>query len=324
LKLALRHGIALPGETVEALREWYDFSDFSHFVIVYKTIACCLRTPDDVELIAREFLSNQAAQNIVYTEVTYTPFIQFKNCGIGVREQLDAISRAREWAERELHISMNLIIDIPRQIPPEEGLIVADWAIGGMDQGVVGFGLAGLEPGHPPEKHRKAFDRARAAGLRSAPHAGELVGPDNIVKALRLLGAERIGHGVTCLQDPDLVAELRDRQIPLEICPTSNVCLKVAHNMREHPLPQLIESGLFITLNSDDPALFNTSLTDEYQIAAKTFGLTREQIEHISLNAVRAAFLPQGTRQRLEQRFRAEFDHIRASGPDFLSPERMK
>ena len=312
LKLARRHGIELPGDTVEALRQWYKFTDFSHFVTVYKTIACCLRTPEDVELIAREFLSNQAAQNIVYSEVTYTPFIQFKNCGIGIRDQLDALNRARAWGEKELQVSMRLIIDIPRQVPSEEGLIVADWAISGMADGVIGFGLAGLEVGHPAEKHKEAFDRARAAGLRSVPHAGELVGPESIWKALRLLGAERIGHGVRCLEDPDLVQELRDRQIPLEVCPTSNVCLNVVPSFREHPLPQLMDSGLFITLNSDDPPLFNTSLTDEYLTAARTFGFSRKQIEELSLNAVRAAFLPEDQRCRLEQQFRAEFDVLGA------------
>jgi adenosine deaminase len=310
LDLARRHGVELPGDNVEALRQWYKFTDFSHFVTVYKTIACCLRNPDDVELITREFLVNQAAQNIIYSEVTYTPFIQFKNCGISIRDQLDAINRAREWGEKELQVSMRLIIDIPRQVPSEEGLIIADWAISGMQDGVIGIGLAGLEVGHPAEKHKEAFDRARAAGLRSVPHAGELVGPESIWKALRLLGAERIGHGVTCLQDPALTAELRDTQIPLEVCPTSNVCLNVAPSFEEHPLPHMMESGLFITLNSDDPPLFNTSLTDEYLNAAKNFGWTQQQVEQVSLNAVRAAFLPTEEKRRLEQRFRAEFDGL--------------
>ena len=315
LTLAQRHGVPLPGDTVDALREWYNFTEFAHFITVYKTIASCLRTPDDVELIAREFLTNQAEQNIIYSEVTYTPYIQFKNCGIGVREQLEAINRARAWAERELHVSMNLIIDIPRQVSATEGLIVAGWAIDGMSDGVIGFGLAGLEAGHPAEKHKEAFDRARSAGLRSVPHAGELAGPESIRSALRLLGAERIGHGITCLQDPDLVAELRDRQIPLEVCPTSNVCLKVAPSMDEHPLPHLIDSGLFVTLNSDDPPLFNTSLTGECLIAAKTFGFDREQIQELSLNSVRAAFLPEDQRRSLEERFRVEMGNLTATLP---------
>jgi adenosine deaminase len=307
LALAAKHHVALAGGTVDALRQWYNFTDFGHFITVYKTIANCLRTPDDVELIAREFLANQAAQNIVYSEVTYTPYLQFRNHGLGVVEQLQAIDRARIWAERELQVSMNLIIDIPRQISTEEGLIVADWAIAGMRHGVIGFGLGGLEVGHPAEKHKKAFDRARAAGLRSVPHAGELAGPESIRDAIRLLGAERIGHGITCLRDPDLVVQLRHQQIPLEVCPASNICLKVAASIEAHPLPQLIDSGLFVTINSDDPPLFNTSLTDEYRIAARTFGFHRDQIEKLSFNAVRAAFLPDDKRRALEARFRAGF-----------------
>jgi adenosine deaminase len=189
-----------------------------------------------------------------------------------------------------------------------------------MNDAVIGFGLAGLEIGHPAEKHQEAFDRARSAGLRSVPHAGELSGPESIWKALRLLGAERIGHGVTCLHDRELVEELRDRQIPLEVCPTSNVCLNVAASFQEHPLPQLLDEGLFVTLNSDDPPLFNTSLTDEYLLSARTFGFSVSDIEKLSLNALEAAFLPESGKKQLQRRFRREFDELRVAGGGQRSP----
>jgi aminodeoxyfutalosine deaminase len=150
-------------------------------------------------------------------------------------------------------------------------------------------------------------------GLRSVPHAGETVGPESIRGALRALGAERIGHGVRCVEDPVLVAELRERQIPLEVSPTSNVCLGVAPSLAAHQLPQLLAEGLYVTLNSDDPPMFNTTLTDEYLRCAGTFGWGIDDVCALALNGVRAAFLPDDEREALERRFREEFAALRTS-----------
>jgi adenosine deaminase len=186
-------------------------------------------------------------------------------------------------------------------------------AIEGMRDGVVGIGLGGTEVGAPPEPFARWFDRARAAGLRSVPHAGEMVGPESIWGALRALGAERIGHGVRCVEDPALVAELRERQIPLEVSPTSNVCLGVAPTLAAHQLPQLLAEGLYVTLNSDDPPMFSTSLTDEYLRCAATFGWGIDEVCALALNGVRAAFLPDDERAVLEHTFREEFAALRTN-----------
>jgi adenosine deaminase len=172
LVLARRNGVTLPAETPAGLRTWYNFTDFPHFIEIYLAMSSCLRTPDDIELIAREFLSGQAAQNIRYSEVTYTAFTHYQERQIPFPDQLAALNRARAWAEAELGVAMGLVIDIPRMITPEEGLLVADWAIAGQGDGVIAFGLGGPEVGHPPEKFKVAFDRARAAGLPSVPHLG--------------------------------------------------------------------------------------------------------------------------------------------------------
>jgi aminodeoxyfutalosine deaminase len=312
LTLARRNHRSLPADTVEGLRQWYTFTNFPHFIEIYIQIASCLRTPDDIELIAREFLAGQAEQHIVHSEVTYTAYTQYRSSGMSFQDQLAAINRARAWAAKELNTSMTLTIDIARHTSADEGLIVADWAIGGMGDGVTAFGLGGPEVGNPPEKFRAAFDRSRAAGLPSVPHAGETVGPESIWGALRALGADRIGHGVRCLEDPALVSELRARQIPLEVCPTSNVCLKVAPGIAEHPLPRLLAEGLYVTLNSDDPPMFNTTLTDEYVVVANTFHFGVETVEQLALNALRVSFLPAETRVNLEKQFLAEFDRLRA------------
>ncbi|MCI0459487.1 MAG: adenosine deaminase [Gemmataceae bacterium] len=312
LTLARRHRIGLPADTEEGLRVWYAFTDFAHFVQVYLAVSDCLRTPDDLEWIAREFLAGQAEQGVLYSEVTYTAYTHYRFKGLAFRDQLAALNRVRTWAAAELGTTMGLVLDIPRTIAANEGNQVADWAIEGMGDGVVALGLGGPEVGHPPEKFQAAFSRARAAGLPRVPHAGEMVGPPSIWGALHALDANRIGHGIRCLEDPRLVEELRRRQIPLEVCPTSNVCLGVVPSLAAHPLPRLLEEHLHVTLNSDDPPMFNTTLTDEYLAVARAFHFGPDELEQLVLNAVRAALLPPGDRQSLETRCTSTFTRLRA------------
>jgi adenosine deaminase len=311
LQLASRYQIDLPARDVPGLRDWYTFTDFDHFISVYIAISNCLRTYEDIELIAREFFINQARQNVRYCEVTYTPFSHYRQKKLEFKDQLAALNRARRWAEDELGVRAGWVIDISRNTTPEEGLLVADWAISAMGDGVVALGLGGPEVGHPPEKFADAGARALAAGLPCVPHAGETMGPESIWGALRALYAVRIGHGVRCLEDPDLVTYLRDNQIPLEVCPTSNICLKVFPNLESHPLPRLMAEGLYVTLNSDDPPLFNTSLVEEYQCAARVLGLDVSDLEELDLNALRASLLPAAEKNRLETEFSAAFTRLR-------------
>jgi adenosine deaminase len=313
LLLAERNGVTLPATTVEGLRQWYTFTDFPHFVEIYLAISACIRSPEDIEFIAREFLRGQAAQQILHSEATFTPFTHYSsNNRIPFEDQIAALGRARDWAARELEIGVGWVLDIVRNVRPvEHGLTVADWAVSGMGSGVVALGLGGIEAGHPAELFQEAFARARAAGLPAVPHAGETAGAESVWEALRVLNARRIGHGVRCLEDPGLVAELRDRQIPLEVCPTSNVCLGVAPSLAEHPLPRLLDQGLYVTINSDDPPMFNTTLTDEYLRAAQILGCGAETIEQLAINAVRASLLPEASRLDMERRFRAEFARLR-------------
>lgn len=312
LTLAERNQVKLPATTVEGLRQWYTFTNFAHFIEIYLTISSCICSAEDIELIAREFLRGQAAQNIIHSEVTFTAYTHFSlNRQIPFADQLAALSRARAWAAKEFGISVGWVLDISRNVRPvEHGLTVADWAISGMSEGVVALGLGGPEAGNPPELFQSAFEKALAGGLASVPHAGEVAGAESVWGALKTLKAERIGHGVRCLEDPALVAELRERQIPLEVCPTSNVCLGVAASIADHPLPRLLEAGLYVTINSDDPPMFNTTLTDEYLKIAEAFGFNVETIEQLALNAVRASLLPEPARTETGERFRREFAEL--------------
>ncbi|MAS36472.1 MAG: adenosine deaminase [Anaerolineaceae bacterium] len=312
LRLARKNGIQLPADTVDGIRQWYAFTDFPHFVEIYLQISDCIRTPDDIELLAREFLQGQAAQNIRYSEVTYTPSTHYKQKGLAFGDQLAAINRARDWAEAELGVSMALITDIDRSNSTlETAMMVADWAVSGHGNGVVALGLGGYEPGYPAGKFAPAFQRAHEAGMPCVLHAGETGGADSIWDALQTGQSVRIGHGVRCLEDPALVTELRDRQIPLEVSPTSNVCLGVFDSLETHALPRLLSEGLYVTLNSDDPPMFNTTLTDEYLKSAQTFGWDVGQVEQLVLNALRASFLPRSVKANMEREFYADFARLR-------------
>jgi adenosine deaminase len=307
LELAKRHRVSLPADSVEGLRKWYAFRDFDHFIEIYMVISSCLRTAEDIEWITREFLQEQARQNILYTEVTFTPYNQFMNCQLDFVPQMEAVNRARRWGYQELGVQMNVIVDIPRIIPPDQGDLVAEWALEWFGSGLVALGLGGPEVDNPPEKYRSAFERVRKAGIPCVLHAGETVGPSSIWSALNVAESKRIGHGVRAIEDPALMDHLRDSQIPLEVCPTSNICLKVYPSLAEHSLPKLMDHGLYVTLNSDDPPMFNTSLTNEYILGCQHYGWRRETVEGLVMNAVEAALLPDDEKTRLRRTFKKQF-----------------
>jgi adenosine deaminase len=311
LKLAARNNIALPADTVEGLREWYTFTDFPHFVTIYVKISECIQTPDDLEFVAREFLKGQAAQNIKHNEVIYTPYTHYRQKGLSFEDQLAAINRARVWAEQEFGVTMGIITDISRNVTAEQGMVTAEWAVSNKDKGVYALGLGGPEVGFPPERHAASFDYAWSHGLPCVLHAGETEGAQSIWGAIQYGKTLRIGHGVRCLEDPTLVDYLREKQIPLEVSPSSNICLRVFPTFEQHTLPKLLAEGLYITLNSDDPPMFNTSLTDEYLRCAETFGWDADLIEKLMFNAIRVSLVSDAKKAELEQLFKAQFAALR-------------
>jgi len=302
--LSRRNGIALPVHSLSELRTWYTFRNFDHFVEIFSTLCACLRTPDDFARITYEYGQAMAQQNIRYAEITWSPT---QHSHLPFTAILDGVNEGRRRAEQDFGVRMAWIPDIVRCYPETAAQVVA-WLISpqALQGGVVAIGLGGPEVGFPPELFAEAFAEARAAGLHSNPHAGETVGPESVWGALRALGAERIGHGVRAIEDPALVAHLAAQQIPLEVNPTSNICLGVYRSYAEHPLRALVEAGLCVTINSDDPALFNTTLSQEYLHAAQDCGLNLEQLATVARNAIRASYLPEGQKASLL----AEFDSV--------------
>ncbi len=316
LTLARRNGVTLPADTEQGLREWFAFRDFDHFIQVYFAITRCLKTDEDYELIAHEFGAEMARQHVRYAEVTFTPSTHHLSYGIPHDTFFGGLTRGRERARADFGVELAWVFDTVHFVDDlERTRQVAEYtttvAIDGMRDGVVALGLGGPEVGHSFERIAPYFERARAAGLHSAPHAGETRGPESVCGALRLLGAERIGHGVRAIEDPALVAYLAEHRTPLEVCPTSNLRLGVYPDLAAHPLRRLYDAGVPVTINSDDPPLFNTTLDDEVRLLADPFGLSVEQFDEVLLNGVRYSFLPDERKQALEAEFRGELDALK-------------
>lgn len=315
LTLARRNAVPLPVQTVAEMQRWFTFRDFNHFVEIFFTISRCLKTAEDYELIAYEFGAKMARQHVCYAEVTFSPSTHHFSLGVPFDTFFAGLTQGRKRAQSEFGIKIRWIFDIVRDIPDatrnrKRAAYTVAVAQEGMKDGVVALGLGGAEVNHPPEQYASWFEKARAVGLHSAPHAGETVGPASIWGALQTLGAERLGHGVRSIEDPNLIAYLQERQIPLEVCPTSNICLGVYPAISNHPFPQLYAAGIPITINSDDPPLFNTTLTHEVGLLFDVFNFDIKTVNNILLNGVRHSFLPQEEKSTLEETFRAEMAQL--------------
>ncbi|MFE3072813.1 adenosine deaminase [Streptomyces sp. NPDC059247] len=291
-ELAARHPDSKVPTDPEALADYFTFTDFAHFIDVYLSVVDLVRTPEDVRLLTFEVARDMARQNIRYAELTVTPYSSTSR-GIDERAFMAAIEDARKAAEAEFGTILRWCFDIPG----EAGLVSAEETarLATTDalrpEGLVSFGLGGPEIGVPRPQFKPYFDRARAAGLRSVPHAGETTGPQTVWDAIHELGAERIGHGTTSVQDPALLAHLAEHRIALEVCPTSNIATRAVATLDEHPIRRMVEAGVLVTVNSDDPPMFGTDLNNEYAVAARLLGLDERGVAALAKNAVEASFL---------------------------------
>ena len=269
--------------SLEEARELFEYSGFDGFIRSYVAVNKRLLTPEHYALVTRRCLQQLAAQNVVYAEI---------NLSVGMmlwREQnFYQIFEAIQAAAGQSTIQVAWIFDAIRQFGAEQGMRVAELAAEWRDDGVVGFGIGGFEEQGPVDWFRDVFAFAKANGLALLPHAGETVGPESVWAAVRL-GADRIGHGIRAVEDPELMEYLREHDIPLEVCISSNVCTGAVSNLEAHPVRQLYQAGVPLTLNTDDPALFRTTLVREYQIAAEHFGFSEKELEELAANSLRYA-----------------------------------
>ncbi|MGI8458458.1 MAG: adenosine deaminase [Propionibacteriaceae bacterium] len=297
-ELAARHPEAGVPADVEALRDYFRFTDFAHFITVYLSVVDLIRDAEDLRTLTYGVAANMHALNIRYAEVTVSPYSHIVR-GIPGEAVMEAVEDARLAAEQNLGIVLRWCFDIPG----ESGLPAADLTLDAATRlapdGLVAFGLGGPEIGVPRPQFQPHFDAARAAGLHSVPHAGETTGPQTVWDALLVLGAERIGHGIAAAQDPTLLAHLAERQIPLEVSPTSNLATRAVATFAEHPLPALVAAGVPVSINSDDPPMFSTDLNREYAVAADLLGLDVAGIAELARAGVRQSFAPDDVKARI-------------------------
>jgi aminodeoxyfutalosine deaminase len=287
LELRKRH---LQEGTLAEMEQLYRYRDFPGFLQAFKTVTEDLQTAEDYELITYQLMKKLKAENVLHAEV-------YVSVGICLYRKQDfaalfeGLERGRARGERDFGISLLWIFDAVRQFGAEAARPVFELAASYRDRHVVGIGIGGDEQKGPPELFREVYAYAAASGLRLTAHAGEYAGAESVWGALNLR-AERIGHGLTAAQDPELVEELATRQIPVEICLTSNLRTGCCPALAEHPVRNYFDQGVMITLNTDDPAMFGTSLAREYQLAQETFAFTDEHLRELARNSFEASFLP--------------------------------
>jgi len=297
-ELAERHPGVVPSDP-EQLADFFAFRDFAHFIEVYLAVVDLIRTPEDVRLLTYEIAREMAeVQQVRYAELTCTPHTSVLT-GVPIEAFTEAIEDARVAAERDFGIVLRWIYDIPGEL----GLPGADATLGYVldhaPDSLIALGLGGPEIGVPRPQFRPHFDAARAAGLHCLPHAGETTGPETVWDALRELGAERIGHGTSSAQDPALLEHLASTGIPLEVCPSSNIATRAVATLADHPLRAFVDAGVVVTINSDDPPMFGTTLNREYEIAADLLDLDEAGLADLARTAVAVSFAPDDVKERV-------------------------
>jgi adenosine deaminase len=298
-ELARKHGVTLRYPSVEALRAAYDFSDLQSFLDLYYAGADVLRDEEDFHALTMAYLRRAHADGVVHVEIFFDPQTHTDR-GIAFATVLHGIRRALDDGERELGITHRLILCFLRHLSAEAAMATLEQALP-YKEAIVAVGLDSSERGHPPSKFAAVFERARREGFLTVAHAGEEGPPAYIVEALDLLQVARIDHGVRCEEDPALVARLAYTRVPLTVCPLSNVKLRVYQRIEDHNLKRLLDKGLCVTVNSDDPAYFGGYIAANFDAVRAGLGLSREEIRKLAANSIEASFLPAMDKARWQE-----------------------
>jgi adenosine deaminase len=281
--------------TPAELARRFTYRDFPHFIETWIWKNGFLRELDDFTLIAEAVARDLAAQRVKYVEAFYSP-ADFSGHGLSTQTITEAI---RTGLDRVPEVRVALIADLIRDLSPECGAATLAATTEVRSLGVIGIGIGGSEQRYPPEPWAALYETARASGLHTTAHAGEAAGPESIWGAIRALRVERIGHGTRAESDPALLDYLAHHGIPLEMCPISNVRTGVVPHLSAHPVKRYLDHGLIVTVNTDDPKMFNTSLAGEYRALTETFGLAREEVKRLVLTAAASCWLPPNEKEQL-------------------------
>ncbi|KHT58018.1 adenine deaminase [Photobacterium gaetbulicola] len=299
-ELAKRNKISIPFASPQAVREAYQFHNLQSFLDIYYQGANVLITEQDFFDLTWAYLLRCKQDNVVHTEIFFDPQTHTDR-GIAFNTVIDGITRALRQAKEQLDISSQLIMCFLRHLDEEAAFATLQQALPYKDQ-IIAVGLDSSEQGHPPEKFARVFEAARNAGFLTVAHAGEEGPAQNILDAIYLLGVSRIDHGVRCVESTELVQQLAESRMPLTVCPLSNIKLKVFEDMAQHNIVDLLETGLCVTINSDDPAYFGGYMTDNFTAVADAHPLTRQQLAQFSLNAIEASFIEYPQKVTLSQK----------------------
>lgn len=301
--IAQQHGIDLPGEKIEHLRPFVtvtgDQPGFQRFLAKFNFLRRFYPSQEAVERVAYEAVADAAADHVRYLELRFSPVALSRSQGFALHAVTEWVCDAVGRAQQDRDIDVNLIVQIGRDEDPDAAQELAELALAHRDQGIVGLDLAGDERLHPARPFAEVFRHARREGLHVTIHAGEAGGPENIEEAVRELGAERIGHGVRSVEDPRVLKLLREENVCLEVCPTSNIQTGSVERIWHHPLPDLLALGIPVSINTDDPSVSDTTLTDEYHIAVSAMRVTLEQVKQTIVTAAQASFQPADDRREL-------------------------
>ncbi|WP_244250681.1 adenosine deaminase [Arthrobacter crystallopoietes] len=296
-RLAERNGIELPYGDIEELRRDYEFIDLQSFLDLYYSNMAVLRSADDFADMTRAYLTRAAAAGVRHAEIMMDPQAHLSR-GIPLATSVGAVAEVLAKSESEFGISTELIAAFLRDRPAEEAIAVLDDLLA-MEVPIIGIGLDSAERGNPPGNFVALYERARQAGLKCVAHAGEEGPPDYIREALDLLAVDRIDHGIRCMEDEALVERLVAEQVPLTVCPLSNVRLRAVDTLPEHPLPRMLERGLNVSVNSDDPAYFGGYIDENFRQVRSAFGFSTAQMADLAANSVMSAFLTDSRRREL-------------------------
>lgn len=302
-RLAERNGMELPYNDIDELRRHYEFTDLQSFLDLYYSNMAVLRTADDFADMTRAYLTRAATAGVRHAEIMVDPQAHLSR-GIPLATSVGAVAEVLAKSESEFGVSTELIAAFLRDRPAEEALAVLEELLA-MGVPIIGIGLDSAERDNPPRNFVGLYDRARQAGLKCVAHAGEEGPPDYIREALDLLAVDRIDHGIRCMEDEELVERLVAEQVPLTVCPLSNVRLRAVDTLAEHPLPQMLQRGLNVSVNSDDPAYFGGYIDENFRQVSAAFGFTTAQLADLAANSVRSAFLTDARRRELL----AEIEH---------------
>lgn len=297
-----RYDVAGSGDvlTEDDVRRLYSYKNFDGFMMAFKSVTERLREPDDYELVTYRLMQKLRQQNVMHAEV-YVSIGVIRWRGQPVAPLFEGMERGRERGQRDFGVSLLWIFDAVRHFGPEAAAEVFDLAARLRDRNVVAIGIGGDEARGPAEKFRDLFKKAADNGLRLTAHAGETTGPASVWGALNI-GAERIGHGLAAAQDPELMEVMAEKQVPVEVCVTSNLRTGACPDLKEHPVRKFFDQGLMVTLNTDDPAMFQTSLTKEYELAQQEFEFSDEHLRELARNSFEASFLPVEKKLRFLQK----------------------